>query len=178
MKFEVEPVGVIRSQYSDVYTTPIQTLLNPDALGRVEVYARFAAGLAGLEGFDFAHLITALSTVHVADRASLQPTPILLRGTGRRVGIFATRFPLRPNSFGLSLVRIKAIGRDTIDFSGVDMVDGTPVLDIKPWVPAFDVPVGPAAARIGWYEGIDLPTRRAAAAGRKRRPNSSQKGDQ
>jgi tRNA-Thr(GGU) m(6)t(6)A37 methyltransferase TsaA len=175
MTFAFQPIGVIKSPYRDVYTTPIQTLLNPDARAQVRVYEKFVAGLAGLDGFDYAYLITALSAVPAGDANSLQPTPILLRGTGRHVGVFATRFPLRPNSVGLSLVRIQAIGRDTIDFSGVDMVDGTPVLDIKPWVPAFDVPASAADVRIGWYAGADLPTRPARAARRKLKSATTEK---
>jgi tRNA-Thr(GGU) m(6)t(6)A37 methyltransferase TsaA len=131
-------------------------MLNAGARGRVEMYEAFAAGLQGLEGFDYAYLITLLSTGRNNGAGDLQPTPILLRGTGRRIGVFATRFPSRPNNVGLSLVKIESVGRDTIDFSGVDMVDGTPVLDIKPWVPAFDLPPDRADVRIGWYSGIDL----------------------
>jgi tRNA-Thr(GGU) m(6)t(6)A37 methyltransferase TsaA len=152
----MESIGVITSEYSDVFRTPIQTMLNPDARGRVRLYERFSAGLQGLEGFDYAFLITVLATGRDEGAEVLQPTPIILQGTGRRIGVFATRFPVRPNSLGLSLVRIHDVGRRTVDFSGVDMVDGTPVLDIKPWVPAFDQPWERKQVRIGWYSGIDL----------------------
>jgi tRNA-Thr(GGU) m(6)t(6)A37 methyltransferase TsaA len=156
MSMAMAPVGVITTGYTDVYRAPIQTMLNPNAQGKVRIYERFAAGLKGLEGFDYAFLITVLAGDGAAGPELLQPTPILLKGTGRRIGVFATRFPIRPNSIGLSLVRIEGVGRTTIDFSGVDMVDGTPVLDIKPWVPAFDLPWDRSDVRIGWYSGIDL----------------------
>jgi tRNA-Thr(GGU) m(6)t(6)A37 methyltransferase TsaA len=156
MSFTIEPIGVIRSTYTDVFSTPIQSMLNADARGQLVVYEPFVAGLRGLEDFDYALLITLLSTERHTDEGILEPVPLLLRGTARRIGVFATRFPIRPNSLGLSLVRVHAVGRATVDFSGVDMINGTPVLDIKPWVPAFDLPADRRDVRIGWYTGIDL----------------------
>jgi tRNA (Thr-GGU) A37 N-methylase len=82
-------------------------------------------------------------------------TPFLLRGTGKRVGVFATRYPRRPNPLGLSVVRVLGVESNVLHFAGVDLLDGTPVLDIKPWERHLDVPEHPgglAAIRGGWYQ--------------------------
>jgi tRNA-Thr(GGU) m(6)t(6)A37 methyltransferase TsaA len=168
VKFELEPIGWVESPYADLATTPLQSRLNPAARGRIRVLPDLVAGLEGLDGFDFAHLITML---HVTEgQVELRPTPMLLRGTDRRIGLFATRFPRRPNSIGLSVIRILSVADDLIQFEGVDLVDGTPVLDIKPWLPAFDMPdfTELASIRIGWYSGIDLDVHRNRQAVRWR----------
>jgi tRNA-Thr(GGU) m(6)t(6)A37 methyltransferase TsaA len=160
MSFEVRPIGVIEGPYMDIHSTPIQSRLNPSEVGRIRIFEEFVAGLDGLSGFDFAHVITFLHADEALETepVDMQPTPLLLSGTGRRIGLFATRFPRRPNPIGLSLVRILSITTDHFEFAGVDMIDGTPVLDIKPWLPAFDVPSGPelGVIRTGWYADVDL----------------------
>jgi tRNA-Thr(GGU) m(6)t(6)A37 methyltransferase TsaA len=159
--YKVEPIGLVETPYADKEATPLQSNLNRGDQGRVRMFRKFVPGLAGLEGFDFAHLITLLgvgSPPEPDTEVDLQPTPLYLRGTGRRIGVFASRFPRRPNSIGLSLIRILSIAGDTIEFGGVDLLNGTPVLDIKPWVPRLDVPTSHelATLRIGWYADVDL----------------------
>jgi len=160
MSFEVQPIGVVEGPYMDIHSTPVQSRLNPEEVARIRVHAEFVPGLDGLAGFDFAHLITFLHGEGYGELESLdvQPTPLLLRGTGRRVGLFATRYPRRPSRIGLSLIRILSVAADIVEFAGVDVINGTPVLDIKPWLPAFDVPGSPelGTIRIGWYSGVDL----------------------
>ena len=81
---------------------------------------------------------------------------------GQQVGVFATRYPVRPNPLGLSLIGIERVDGTSVYFSGVDVVDGTPVVDLKPWVPEFDLPDPRSAAsfsdvRVGWYADSRLP---------------------
>ncbi|MDQ3152902.1 MAG: tRNA (N6-threonylcarbamoyladenosine(37)-N6)-methyltransferase TrmO [Actinomycetota bacterium] len=116
----------------------------------------FSAGLDGLAGFDHAWLITWLDRAPEPE-PDLHVVPFLLHGTGQRVGVFATRHPARPNPLGLSVVRILDVDGGMVWFRGVDLCDGTPVLDIKPWEQHLDVPGYPdadaiAAIRGGWYQ--------------------------
>ena len=110
----------------------------------MEVYPQFLDGLRDLEGFD--HLIL-LYQFHLTNKELLRVTPFL---DDVERGVFATRAPTRPNRIGLSVVRLLGIVGNRLDIGNVDMVSGTPVLDIKPYVPAFD---SPAPGRIGWFEG-------------------------
>ena len=85
----------------------------------------------------------------------LRPVPFLLQRSARRVGLFATRVPRRPNSIGLSLVRIERVAPPSLFVRGVDFLDGTPVLDIKPYVAVFDAPQG-GPVRCGWFDTVEL----------------------
>ena len=84
----------------------------------------------------------------------LRQVPFLLRRQPREIGILATRGPRRINPIGLSLVRVLEVGRTTVSFAGVDLVDGTPVVDIKPFVVRFDRPGGDI--RCGWFDTVEL----------------------
>jgi tRNA-Thr(GGU) m(6)t(6)A37 methyltransferase TsaA len=122
---------------------PIQTVAAQGVQGRIELDPAYAAGLADLDGFTHLHLITYL---HRTGPASLRVTPYL--DTSER-GIFATRSPKRPNPIGLSLVRLVRIEGAVLHVEELDLLDGTPLLDIKPYVPPFDDRAG---ARYGWFE--------------------------
>jgi hypothetical protein len=99
--------------------------------------------------------------------------PFLLQHTGQRVGVFATRAPVRPNYLALSLVRVVAVRGNQVDFTGVDLLDGTPVLDIKPFAPHLDVPGYTresgwlAHIRSGWYSQPDAATNPLVSPGRE-----------
>jgi tRNA (adenine37-N6)-methyltransferase len=156
--FGWRPIGHVRTAYADLSDTPIQARLNRDARGTVVVDPEFAAGLEGLDGFDYAWILSVLHLDRAEPAATdpLRPSPFLAADPSVRVGVFASRYPVRPNPIGLSLIRIEAIDGCEVTFSGVDLADGTPVLDLKPWVPQFDLP-GAALVeaagnvRIGWY---------------------------
>ena len=162
----LRPIGHVRTAYTDPADTPIQTRRNPDERGRLVVLDQYADALDGLAEFDYAHLICFLDRVWEADGRGrrpftgdrLRPVPFLLQDTGQRVGLFATRSPVRPNYLALSLVRVVAVHGAVVDFTGVDLVDGTPVLDIKPFEPHLDVPgYTPGSGwldqvRGGWYQ--------------------------
>ena len=143
MPISIEPVGVIRSEYASPDAMPIQAA-HSVSLGSVEIYPRYIDGLRDLEGFD--HLIL-LYQFHLTNKELLRVTPFL---DNVQRGVFATRAPTRPNRIGLSVVRLFGIAGTTLEIGNVDMVSGTPVIDIKPYVPAFD---SPAPGRIGWFEG-------------------------
>ena len=139
--------------------TPIQSSVSRGVEGRVELFPGFEAGLRDLDGFDRVWLL------YYFDRAS--ETQLVVRPYLKEIdcGVFATRSPARPNHIGMSPVRLLGVQGCTLLVSDVDILDGTPLLDIKPYVPAFDhFP----AERVGWYENVS-PTG-AVADGRFERP--------
>ncbi len=149
-------IGVVRSRYTQTEHTPIQSSLNRGEQAVVEIVAEYADGLDGLSGFDYAWLLTWLHQPR--DRKpgppALRQIPYLLRSKGRLTGIFATRGPRRVNPIGLSLVRLTEVTGTQVQFTGVDLLDGTPVLDIKPYVTRFDRP--PGEPRCGWFDEITI----------------------
>ena len=150
-------IGVVRTARTDREATPIQAALNRPEHGTVEVGPAYADGLDGLADCDYAWLLTWLHGAGQPARAPaprLRQVPFLLRRQGREVGIFATRSPNRVNPIGLSLVQILEITEGTIRFAGVDLLDGTPVLDIKPYVNRFDRP--PGDPRCGWFDDVAI----------------------
>jgi tRNA-Thr(GGU) m(6)t(6)A37 methyltransferase TsaA len=137
----LHPIGVIHSPFTDKSQTPIQATRS-QAIGRVEVYPEFIEGLDGLEGFSHIFLIYAF---HKSKGYSLQVQPFL---DDRNHGLFATRHPCRPNPIGLSVVRLLAKRNHILKVEGVDVLDGTPLFDIKPYVTDFDVRT---EVKTGWY---------------------------
>jgi tRNA (adenine37-N6)-methyltransferase len=138
------PVGIVRSPFTRIEGMPLQSVAAEEIPARVEIRSELQPGLRDLHGFSHLHLITHL------DRGApggLEVVPFL-DDTPR--GIFATRSPRHPNPIGISVVRLLAVVDSALEISGVDLLDGTPVLDVKPYVPTFD---SVAAERIGWLEG-------------------------
>ena len=139
------PIGRLRTPFTEIAGMPIQSVAARGVAGRIELDGGLEPGLADLEGFS--HLIL-LYHLHEAGPARLQVTPFL---DDRPRGLFATRAPTRPNPIGISTVRLVAVHGATIDVLDVDMLDGTPLLDIKPYVPALD---DRSDARVGWYADV------------------------
>jgi tRNA-Thr(GGU) m(6)t(6)A37 methyltransferase TsaA len=139
------PVGVLRSPFTRLEGMPLQAVAAGEIRARVEIRTELAPGLRDLDGFSHLHLITHL---HRAAPGGLEVVPFL-DGTVR--GIFATRSPRHPNPIGLSIVRLVSVTGSTLEITGVDLLDGTPVLDIKPYVPTFD---WVSAERTGWLQGV------------------------
>ncbi|OGO68613.1 MAG: tRNA (N6-threonylcarbamoyladenosine(37)-N6)-methyltransferase TrmO [Chloroflexi bacterium RBG_19FT_COMBO_62_14] len=142
MDYTMHPIGVIRSPFTDRRETPIQPSRSK-SVGRVEVFPEFAEGLHDLEGFS--HLIL-LYVFHHSEEYSLMVKPFL---DDRLRGLFATRHPSRPNPIGLSVVSLLRADGTVLEIEGVDVLDGTPLLDIKPYIPEFDIR---ANVRAGWYD--------------------------
>jgi tRNA-Thr(GGU) m(6)t(6)A37 methyltransferase TsaA len=142
MEFIMQSIGVIHSPFTEKDQTPIQ-VSRSQAIGLVEVYPEFADGLKDIEELSHIHL---LYFFHKSSGYALQVKPFL---DDREHGVFATRYPCRPNQIGISTVRLLSRQDNALTIEGVDVLDGTPLLDIKPFVPDFDLR---ADARAGWYE--------------------------
>ena len=133
----------------------MQAALNRRENGVVDLLPAFSDGLSGLEGFDYAWLLTWLHRPDQPDEpASLTQVPFLLRPQQRSMGVFATRGPRRVNPIGLSLVRVLSVEPTRIRFAGVDILDGTPLIDIKPYVTRFDRPDDDP--RCGWFDSVPI----------------------
>ncbi len=128
----LHPIGVIRSPFTEFAGMPIQGIFAGDVQGTAELKPEYVDGLRDLDGFSHAILIYHF---HRSDSQKLIGKPFL---ENREHGIFAIRSPHRPNHIGLSVVRIKSITGNQLHFSEVDILDGTPLLDIKPYVRQFD----------------------------------------
>jgi tRNA-Thr(GGU) m(6)t(6)A37 methyltransferase TsaA len=139
----VTPIGIIRTDHPRAAGTPIQPYHAVGSTGTVEIYAPFVEGLRDLEGFDRIWLIY---WFHRAAPAQLQVVPF--RDNVAR-GVFATRAPARPNPIGMSSVRLLAVERHLLRIADVDIVDGTPLIDIKPNIPLYDT--YPISA-CGWFD--------------------------
>ena len=143
-EIQYRPIGTIRSPFKDVQGAAIQPAGAKGVFGTVEIEPEYREGLSDLEGFS--HIIL-IYHFHLCRGYSLQVKPFMddtLRG------LFATRAPRRPNPIGISVVRLIKVEGCTLHIEGVDMVDGTPLLDVKPYVPQFDAPT---VERIGWLTG-------------------------
>jgi tRNA-Thr(GGU) m(6)t(6)A37 methyltransferase TsaA len=143
MTIEYRAIGVVHSTFDMPAGMPIQSAGAEGIRGTVEVYADFAPGLKDLDGFS--HIIL-LYHFHRSGVAELELKPFLDSQTR---GVFATRAPKRPNPIGISVVRLTKIIGTTLYIENVDILEGTPLLDIKPYVPAFD---HHRVDRFGWLE--------------------------
>jgi tRNA-Thr(GGU) m(6)t(6)A37 methyltransferase TsaA len=137
------PIGIIHSPFTELANMPIQPVGATGVKGAVEVFDDFKAGLKDLDGFSHVILLyyfhrSQSFNLHVVPFMDLQPR-----------GLFATRAPKRPNPIGLSVVQLDKVEEGVLHIQNVDVLDATPLLDIKPYVPEFDTPM---KTRIGWLE--------------------------
>jgi tRNA-Thr(GGU) m(6)t(6)A37 methyltransferase TsaA len=140
----IAPIGLIHTPFKHAEGTPVQGVAGKGAEGVVELHPDLIQGLRDLDDFDRLWLI------YLLDRASevqLVVRPYL--DTTER-GVFATRSPVRPNHIGISVVRLLHVEQNRLYIADVDMLDGTPLLDIKPYVPFFD---SFEQSRAGWFNG-------------------------
>lgn len=142
-EIKYRPIGIIHSPFIRPKGTPIQPAGAKGIHGTVEVFPEYTEGLVDVEGFS--HIIL-IYHFHLSKRASLKVKPYM---DNEVRGIFAMRGPSRPNPIGLSIVRIIRIEQNILHIQDVDIVDGTPLLDIKPYVPEFDIR---EVERTGWLE--------------------------
>lgn len=148
-------IGVVRTSHAELETTPIQAGLSRAEQGTVEIADRYRDAMDGIEDFDYAWLLTWLHRPDdPAGDPPLRQVPFLLRSQQRQLGVFATRGPRRVNPIGLSLIQLLDVAGQTIRFAGVDLIDGTPVLDLKPYVTRFDRP--PGDPRCGWFDQLTI----------------------
>ena len=156
-KIEFTPIGIIYSPFNELKGMPIQPVAAKDIEGKIEVFPEYTAGLKDLDGFS--HIIL-LYYLHKSQGFDLEVVPFL--DTQKR-GLFATRAPRRPNPIGLSVVRINRIEKNIIHILDVDILNETPLLDIKPMVTDFDQV---ETVRLGWYNSVKKDSRSMRSDGR------------
>ncbi|MGD0101748.1 MAG: tRNA (N6-threonylcarbamoyladenosine(37)-N6)-methyltransferase TrmO [Acidobacteriota bacterium] len=145
-------IGIIRTPFLEAAGTPIQSVYGENIEGRVLLYALYTAALDDIEGFDRLWLI------YWMDRVSEFKPRIIPYRDDREHGVFATRSPSRPNPIGMSVVRFLRREGGTLYIADIDTIDGTRLLDIKPYIPAFDSHPG---CRAGWADNCRVDRRRA-----------------
>ena len=147
--FTFHAIGMIRSEHTDPQQTPIQPVYAHDCQGTVVVEEEYLDGLSDLERFSHIYLIYVL---HEAGPSRLKVKPFL---QDIERGVFATRAPYRPNPIGLSIVELMSREENVLNIRGVDILDGTPLLDIKPYTKRFDNVV---THQNGWQDEVDEET--------------------
>lgn len=136
-------IGIIHSPFKEPVGVPIQPSASKGIKGEVEIFPEYVEGLQDLDGFS--HIIL-IYHFHLSKRSSLKVKPYM---DDKLRGVFATRAPSRPNTIGISVVRLEKIKGNILYIQNLDVLDGTPLLDIKPYVPEFDER---EVIRIGWLE--------------------------
>lgn len=139
------PIGIIHSPYKDLHGMPIQPVGAEGVKGEIILNKEYEEGLKDLDGFS--HIIL-IYHFHMCNGYSLKVKPFL--DTIKR-GIFATRAPKRPNPIGISVVKLDKVEGNVIHVSNVDILDGTPLLDLKPYIPHFN-PCNDEEVSIGWFD--------------------------
>lgn len=132
MTGKIKPIGIIRSPFETKEETPIQGIYSPESKGSIELFLEYEEGLKDIE--TFSHIFV----LYLFDRAGeikLVRAPFL---DDKPHGVFASRHPCRPNSIGLTVVRLTRRVENILEVSGIDVLDKTPLIDIKPYVPGFD----------------------------------------
>ena len=142
-EFTYKPIGVVHSPFKEPKNVPIQSTASKGIAGTIEIYPQYLEGLRDLEGFS--HIIL-LYHFHLTIGYSLMVKPFL---DDKLHGVFATRSPARPNKIGISIVHLIGIENNRLHIEDVDILDGTPLIDIKPYVPKFDYR---KTTKIGWFK--------------------------
>jgi tRNA-Thr(GGU) m(6)t(6)A37 methyltransferase TsaA len=142
-EIKYKPIGVIRSPFKEPKGTPMQPAGAKGIRGTVEVFPEYVRGLKDIDGFS--HLIL-IYHFHLFQRVSLEAKPYM---DNKVHGVFSIRSPNRPNPIGISVVRLVRAEESVLHIQDIDVVDGTPLLDIKPYVPQFDIR---EVEKVGWLE--------------------------
>ena len=145
-EIKYRPIGNIRTPFKKLEGMPIQPSGAQGVQGTVKIKKDYIEGLKDLEGFSHVILIYHF---HLSQGYSLNVIPFL---DDQPRGVFATRAPRRPNAVGLSVVKLNAVEKDTLKIENVDIIDGTPLLDIKPYVPKFDAQT---EVKTGWLAEVE-----------------------
>ena len=138
------PIGIINSPFTKLSGIPIQSTMS-NATGKIEIFKKYQDALKALDGFS--HIFC----IYFFDMVKL-PVPLMSKPflKDERMGVFAIRTPFRPNPIGLSILELIEIKDNTILVNNLDILDKTPVIDIKPYIPQFD---NRETHKIGWLEG-------------------------
>lgn len=155
MTITFKPIGTIHTPYKIKEETPIQGTFNQDSKGTVEVFSEFEEGLKDIE--TFTHIILLYQFDKAGEIKLVRPT--FLDDVPH--GVFASRHPCRPNGIGLTVARLLARSKNRLEVAGIDVLDGTPLLDIKPYILRFDC--FPEASE-GWVSHVQV---RPKPAGRE-----------
>ena len=142
-EISLKPIGVIHAPFKDRKETPIQPFKSK-AIGRIEVFRKYQQGLKDIEGFS--HIIL-IYNFHRSKGYKLLITPFL---DSELRGLFATRYPRRPNQIGITVVKLLSRKNNILIVKGIDIIDRTPLLDIKPYVPEF---AAKTKVKVGWLKG-------------------------
>lgn len=143
---DINPIGIIHSPHQSLEDMPIQPKGASEYIGNIIVDEKYIDGLKDLDGFSHIYL---LYSFHKATRTEMLVIPFMDKKTR---GVFATRSPLRPNHIGISIVKLISVEGNKVFVKGIDILDGTPLLDIKPYVEKFDVVQDSVS---GWMQASD-----------------------
>ena len=143
---DIHPIGIIHSPYKTIEDMPIQPKGASEVAGHVIVDEEYIDGLQDLDGFSHIYLFYSF---HMTTRTEMRVTPFMDKQTR---GVFATRSPLRPNHIGISIVNLIGVEVNKVIVKGIDILDGTPLLDIKPYIEKFDAVQGSVS---GWLQASD-----------------------
>jgi len=147
MKFEIEQIGIIYSPYKTKEDCPIQGTAKPEGKGRIEVFSEYEEALSTIE--IFSHIILFYIFNKAGEIKLSRPT--FLDDVPH--GVFASRHPCRPNSIGISIVKLEKRNKNILEVSEIDVLDNTPLIDIKPYIPKFDYRLD---ASNGWVKTTEL----------------------
>jgi tRNA-Thr(GGU) m(6)t(6)A37 methyltransferase TsaA len=196
-KWEVKSIGYAVSAYEDRFDTPKQATIKDQGIGKkggeIQLYPQYKECLDHLDGFDYIWVVALFQGNHgYKDKIRPMPREDMARKPPQEVGLFCSRAPHRPNPIGLSALRISKVDKEkcSIEVDGLDFLNHTPILDVKPYVPAFDsfpdaragwmddIIPDPIVARERGYQSItNARGRRTAAARRKRRATEKANAD-
>jgi tRNA-Thr(GGU) m(6)t(6)A37 methyltransferase TsaA len=149
MKIEYHPIGVFHSPLTPETGAPRQGILEPENKGVIEIFDEYADCLRSLDEYDY------IIVLYHLDKSTGWHANVTPPRSKRSYGLFATRSPNRPNPIGLGVIKLDRVEETNLHVSGIDAFEGTPVLDIKPWLPSIDCPVDPAHDKMEQELGID-----------------------
>ena len=149
MSIEIEPIGVLYSPFKCLENMPVQPCGGHEYQATIHIDEKYQEGLADLDGFSHIYLIYYF---HKVSSFKLRVVPFNDK-TKQFRGVFSTRTPMHPNSLGLSLVELVDVKKNIVTIKGVDIVDQTPIIDIKPYIPSFDQIK--SSVTTGWMQSSD-----------------------
>lgn len=146
MQINLESIGTILTEFTQANNMPVQPCGGENSIAKIVIKDEYVEGLKDLDGFSHIYLIYYF---HKTKQDKLEVIPFNDKTNSKR-GVFSTRTPVHPNRIGLSLVKLESINNNIIEISGVDILNETPLLDIKPYIPDFDFVNG--KVKSGWMK--------------------------